>query len=352
MSKWHARKVGGFTLVELLVVIAIIALLVGILLPALARARKNAAELKDGTQVRSLAQGLTTYAAGNRDRYPLPDDLDRADVTEDFMDDTWEKRRTGPIFSVLIFNNIVTPELCISTVEQGAQFSIYEEYKYELDEDDVAGDAAEASQALWDPGFKGTPNDGTEITGAMNNSPGDTPNAGFSYAHLIPAGAREANWRNDFSASVPVISTRGPFMDPAGSSGANNDGRNDPEDPIQIDVDASNTSLLLYGGQNEWAGNVGFQDNHVERINTVAPETVTFPAFGGTDENGRIWRDNLFHDDNIESTNPSVDVGNVNDSTRNIVMSMLGHGIDPASTTNTAFGGTGDATATNPYYGD
>lgn len=53
----------GFTLIELLVVISIIALLVGILLPALGAARTAARELACLTQIRSLSQGMFTYQA-------------------------------------------------------------------------------------------------------------------------------------------------------------------------------------------------------------------------------------------------------------------------------------------------
>lgn len=66
-----ARRTGrGFTLVELLVVIAIIALLVGILLPALAGAREAARTTKCLANCRSLQIVLTTYANEAREKFP------------------------------------------------------------------------------------------------------------------------------------------------------------------------------------------------------------------------------------------------------------------------------------------
>lgn len=60
----------GFSLIEVLVVIAIISMLMGILLPALSKARKTARQTKCLVNVRSIATGQGMYSAENRGWYP------------------------------------------------------------------------------------------------------------------------------------------------------------------------------------------------------------------------------------------------------------------------------------------
>ncbi|UCE49510.1 MAG: type II secretion system protein [Phycisphaerales bacterium] len=62
----------AFTLIELLVVIAIIAVLMGILMPALARMREHARRSSCSSQIRQQALAMIMYADENDTKLPLP----------------------------------------------------------------------------------------------------------------------------------------------------------------------------------------------------------------------------------------------------------------------------------------
>src|SRR5437763_13805223 len=61
----------GFTLVELLVVIGIIAILIGVLLPTLTKARESANRTACLSNMRQLGLSLAQYAFANKDFVPL-----------------------------------------------------------------------------------------------------------------------------------------------------------------------------------------------------------------------------------------------------------------------------------------
>jgi len=66
-----SRGRGAFTLVELLVVIGIIALLIGILIPALNKARESSVRLKCLSNLRQLGNALQAYGSAHGGRIPI-----------------------------------------------------------------------------------------------------------------------------------------------------------------------------------------------------------------------------------------------------------------------------------------
>jgi len=71
MSTLRISATGGFTLVELLVVIAIIAVLAGLLLPAIAKATERARATACLSNLKQIGLGLRLYLDDNGNRFPV-----------------------------------------------------------------------------------------------------------------------------------------------------------------------------------------------------------------------------------------------------------------------------------------
>lgn len=111
----------AFALIELLVVISIIALLIGILLPALAMARRTANQMKNAANLRGIYQGMVVY--GNTNNTWLPGCDSKGALfygVNGVAGDIGMSYRARNRFWLLVGTQLIPPEMLISPADSVA----------------------------------------------------------------------------------------------------------------------------------------------------------------------------------------------------------------------------------------
>jgi len=260
----------GFTLIELLVVVAIIALLVGLLLPAITQARRNAATIKDASQVREIHAAMLVFANQADGRLPVPGLINRNPAPDigdvpGYGDENHLENHTAAIYSSMIAQRFFNTDIVIGPTEVSTIIT--------QDLDYNRGAYEPAIDSYWDRDFvadiEGETEDGSNV----------------SYAHAALAGDRKTvKWRNTNDARYPLIGTRG-------TGGQYNAGQfNGPGGAITGDDYNLSPTLELHGSKREWKGNVVFADNHTETLDTFFPSLTSHDSGQGAGKK----KDNIF----------------------------------------------------------
>lgn len=282
------RKVaGGFTLIELLVVVAIIALLIGLLMPALAKARRNAASMKDQTQIKQIHQAMLIHANTNKERLPTPGLINRLKIWVKGQpqsiigmgDEDHRKNHTRHLYSAMVAQNYYNTDILVGPTEISPFIKVHTDYNYDLYQP--------SNDIYWEGDV---PDDGAGNIGTNSNNEFfdvrvDGQGTGYSntsYAHMALVGQRKRlKWRNTQSAGDPAVGTRGTGPATAPNWGGSESGVNYEESP----------TLELHGARLQWVGNVVFNDNHTEQLTSFySPNTTYTPAKGAyTPERDNIY---------------------------------------------------------------
>lgn len=267
----RCRARAGLAMVDILAVLAVIALLLGILLPSLTRARATARQVVDMSNLRQMGVALNIAAIDNRaGRVPLPSELDPDGRVIPNAGPPELKDISRNWYASLVPILGGSAEVFISAVEPNPAISA------------ATWDAVDAGDLPWNPAFAATPDDRASPGGAA--APAIRGVGSASFAHMPLVGRRAGFWRFArvaFPAQHAVMANRGPrFMHAPGM----------PADeawvPLAREDGAASLTLGMFGPRDEWHGNALYVDGHV---NLLTEPVVMVP-----DGRGGVLADNIF----------------------------------------------------------
>ena len=219
------RTQRAFTIIELLVVIAIIAVLIGLIFPAIGAIKRNAKQTENNVAVRGIIQSMITYSESRRSFFPGFDGFQFDDNSAKVTGVSSRGQNPEARYFVMLDQNYTTADAIISPAEEKDQWV----------RDEVSTD--NYSFAMLD----------------LASNP-------VSVTALDSANAyRREEWRNQQNPLAPLVTDR---LAENGSTIV----------PIQGNPD---TYLSIHDGSEEgkWIGSIGYGDLSVDFEKTSEVET-------------------------------------------------------------------------------